>query len=194
MRETIQIRPEGGRKYFVDCNTRCDYINKRCNAGVASKERKMKTIFLLLFAGLAVLLLSGTVMAAGDNTLTVSASVAGTCKFSSATSTLNFGALDPSVGTDVNGSGTTQFWCTKGTTETLAADNGANYSGGKRNMKLTTGTDLIPYTLTLTPDGNANAGPGSPRTLTIGGQVLGTDYTGKTAGSYADTVVLSITP
>ncbi len=195
MRETIQIRPEGGRKYFVDCNTRCDYINKRCNAGVASKERKMKTIILLLFAGLAVLLLSGTVMAAGNNTLTVSASVAGTCKFSSATSTLNFGALDPSVGTDVNGSGTTQFWCTKGvTTDAVSADNGLNFASGKRNMKDGTSGDLIPYTMTLTKDGNPNAGPTSPRTLTIGGQVLGADYTGKTAGSYADTVVLSISP
>ncbi len=154
----------------------------------------MKKSYLVFVSGMVILLLAGTAMASGTNTLTVTASVTGTCKFSSATSALNFGALDPSVGTNVNGSTTTQFWCTKGTTETLAADNGANYSGGKRNMKLTTGTDLIPYTLTLTPDGNANAGPGTPRTLTIGGQVLGTDYTGKTAGSYADTVVLSITP
>lgn len=155
----------------------------------------MKTLVLLVVTGMMIVSLSGTVMAADNNTLTVSASVTGTCKFSSTTSTLAFGALDPSVGTNVNGSTTTQFWCTKGTTETLSAGQGSNWDGSKRNMKITGGgTDVIPYTLTLTPDGSANAGPGTPRTLTIGGQVLGTDYTGKTAGNYTDTVVLNITP
>lgn len=149
---------------------------------------------LIMLVAIGFILTAGSVLASGTNTLTVQASVTGTCKFSSATSTLNFGALDPSVGTNVNGSTTTQFWCTKGTTETLSAGQGSNWDGSKRNMKLATGTDLIPYTLTLTPDGSGNTGPGSPRTLTIGGQVLGTDYTGKTAGSYADTVVLNITP
>ncbi len=155
----------------------------------------MKTLTLLFVAGMFVLLLCGTVMAAGSNTLTVQASVTGTCKFVSTTSTLNFGALDPSVGTTVNGSTTTQFWCTKGTsTDAVAADNGVNFAGGKRNMKDAGSGDLIPYTLTLTKDANPNAGPATPRTLTIDGQVLGPDYTGKTAANYADTVVLSITP
>lgn len=155
----------------------------------------MKKLFLLFVAGMMVVLLSGTVMAAGTNTLTVSANVAGTCKFSSATSTLGFGALDPSVGTNVNGNTTTQFWCTKGvTTDAVAADNGLNFASGKRNMKDGVSGDVIPYTLTLTKDANPNAGPATPRTLTIDGQVLGSDYTGKTAGNYADTVVLSITP
>jgi hypothetical protein len=155
----------------------------------------MKKFLLLFVASMVVLLLSGTAMAAGSNTLTVSASVSGTCKFSSTTSTLNFGALDPSVGTTVNGSTTTQFWCTKGvTTDAVAADNGVNFASGKRNMKDATSGDLIPYALTLTKDGNANTGPAAPRTLTIDGSVLGPDYTGKTAGNYADTVVLSITP
>lgn len=143
----------------------------------------------------AIVATAGAAMAAASNTLTVQASVTGTCKFSSGTSTLNFGALDPSVGTNVNGSTTTNFWCTKGvTTDAIAANNGSNWSGTKRQMLDTVSTDLIPYTLTLTPDGSANTGPASPRTLTIGGQVLGTDYTGKTAGSYSDTVTLNITP
>lgn len=155
----------------------------------------MKTLTLLLVAGMVVLLLSGTALAAGTNTLTVNASVTGTCKFVSTTSTLNFGALDPSVGTTVNGSTTTQFWCTKGTTtDAVSADNGVNYAGGKRNMKDAGSGDVIPYTLTLTKDANPNAGPATPRTLTIDGQILGPDYTGKTAANYADTVVLSITP
>jgi len=145
----------------------------------------------------AITAMAGTVMAADTNTLTVTASVTGTCKFVTGTSSLGFGALDPSVGTNVDAlPTTTQFWCTKGVTESITAGNGGNFSGGKRGMKDTAvgGVDVIPYTLTLTKDGNANAGPGSPRTLTFNGQVLGTDYTTKSAGNYSDTVTLNITP
>ncbi len=156
-------------------------------------EGRMKNLLVGLIA-VGMILITGAALAAGNNTLTVQASVTGTCKFSSPTSTLSFGSLDPAVGTDVNGSTITQFWCTKGTTETLSANDGANFSGGKKNMKHTTGTDLIPYTLSLSPDGDSNAGPASPRTLTINGQILGADYTGKTAGDYADTVTLDIKP
>jgi hypothetical protein len=159
------------------------------------RNRKMKKILVLALAMGLVLALGGVAMAAGTNTLTVNASVTGTCKFSTATSTLNFGALDPSVGTNAPGSTTTQFWCTKGvTTDNITADNGANWSGTKRQMKDPVSTDVIPYTLTVTKDGSANTGPALPRTLTIDGQVLGTDYTSKSAGSYSDTVVISITP
>jgi hypothetical protein len=144
---------------------------------------------------LGLVLLTGVAFAGDSNTLTVSASVVGTCKFSSTTSSLDFGSLDPSVGTNANASTTTQFWCTKGvTTDAVSADNGSNFSNGKRNMKDNVSSDLIPYTLTLTKDANPNQGPASPRTLTIAGGVLGTDYTSKSAGSYSDTVKLSITP
>jgi hypothetical protein len=153
----------------------------------------MKKLIVVLVAIMFVAT-AGAAMATGTNTLTVSASVASTCKFVSGTSTLNFGTLDPSVGTNVNASGSTTFWCTKGvTTDAIVADNGLYYSGS-RQMKDTVSGDVIPYSLALTKDGNTNAGPGSPRTLTIGGTVAGIDYTSKSAGSYSDTVVLSITP
>ena len=143
---------------------------------------------------LGLVLLTGVAFAADSNTLTVSASVSGTCKFVSSTSSLNFGALDPSVGNNVNGSTTVDFWCTKGViTDSITAGNGAHWSGSSRQMA-EAGGDLIAYSLTLTKDANTNQGPASPRTLTINGTVLGTDYTGKTAGSYTDTVTLSITP
>jgi len=153
----------------------------------------MKKILSMVMV-IGMLAMAGSAMASGTNTLTVSASVTGTCKFVSGTSTLNFGALDPSSSSDVNGSGTTTFWCTKGTTQTLSAGNGANWDGSKRNMLDTVSSDKIPYTLTLTPDGGTNQGPGSPRTLTINGTILNADYISKTAGSYSDTVTLNITP
>jgi spore coat protein U-like protein len=153
-----------------------------------------KLLSLAIVFGLV--LVAAVSFAADTNTLTVTASVAGTCKFvAPKTSTLDFGSLDPSVGTNANASTTTQFWCTKGvTTDAVNAGNGSHWAGGTRNMLDTVSTDLIPYTLTLTKDGNPNAGPTSPRTLTIAGQVLGTDYTGKSAGNYSDTVIISINP
>ena len=153
-----------------------------------------KTLVLALAMGF-VMVLGGVAMAADTNTLTVQASVTGTCKFSTGASTLNFGALDPSLATNPSATTTTQFWCTKGvSTDVIAAGNGLNFAGGKRQMKDAVSTDVIPYTLTLTKDGNSNTGPAAPRILTIDGSILNSDYTGKSAGSYSDTVVLSITP
>jgi spore coat protein U-like protein len=152
----------------------------------------MKLVGLTMVLGLV--LLTGVAFAADTNTLTVTATVVGTCKFVSGSSSLNFGNLDPSVGTNASASTTVNFWCTKGvTTDSIAADNGAHWSGSSRQMA-EAGGDLIPYSLNLTKDANTNQGPASPRTLTIDGTVLGTDYTSKTAGSYSDTVTLSINP
>ena len=151
--------------------------------------------FIIAIITLAILSMAGAVMAADTANLTVSATVVGTCKFS-VVGALNFGNLDPSVGSDVNASdNTTQFWCTKGVAaETITADNGSNWSGISRQMLDGVSTDLIAYSLTLTKDANPNAGPTSPRALTISGTVLGVDYVGKSAGNYSDTVVLTINP
>jgi len=151
---------------------------------------------MAVFIALAVLAAGGAAWALDTNTLTVQASVTGTCKFQAPkTSTLNFGALDPSGG-DVTASTTTQFWCTKGVTLLpFTSGTGLNFAGGKNQMKDATSGDVIPYTIdSLNPDGSSNAGPGSPRTLTIAGTVLATDYTTKSAGSYSDTVTLTINP
>lgn len=147
-----------------------------------------------LGVALSALFMSASAMAAGSNTLTVSANVVGTCKFVTATSTLGFGALDPSAATNVNATGSTNYWCTKGvTTAVIAADDGANFSGARR-MKHATSADFIPYSLTLTPSAIAPAGPGTPLVLGLAGTVLGADYTAVAAGAYADTVLLTITP
>jgi spore coat protein U-like protein len=158
------------------------------------KEEDMRRVSLF---GVAIVLLAmaGTAMAAGSVNLTVQASVIGTCKFTTGDPTLDFGALDPAAGGNVNASTAKTFWCTKGvTTDAIAAGNGANWSGSSRQMLDAVSGDLIPYSLTLTKDANLNTGPATPRTLTIAGSILGADYTGKSAGSYSDTVVLTITP
>ncbi len=149
----------------------------------------------VLGAALTALVMSASAMAGGTNTLTVSANVVGTCKFSTATSTLAFGALDPSVGTNVSATGSTNYWCTKGvTTAAISGDNGANFSTARRMKHATSATDFIPYSLTLTPSATAPAGPGTLLSLGLAGGVLGTDYTAVAAGNYSDTVILTITP
>jgi spore coat protein U-like protein len=149
---------------------------------------------MVFFIALAVLAAGG---AAGSdqNTLTVQASVLGTCKFSNpnSTSTLSFGALDPSVGTDVSGSTTTNYWCTKGVTALITPGLGAHSVGTTRQMIDIGSGDLIPYSLTFASSGTP-AGPSSPLTLTITGNVLGTDYISKSAGGYSDTVLITLAP
>jgi spore coat protein U-like protein len=151
--------------------------------------RKSMTVFIA-FAVLA----AGGAAWADTNTLTVQASVLGTCRFSNPDSTLSFGALDPSVGADVSGSIPTTYWCTKGVTPTFSANMGGNSGGGPTRQMVDIGSgDLIPYSLTFAGSGTP-AGPGSPLTLTITGNVLGTDYITKSAGGYTDTVLISLTP
>jgi spore coat protein U-like protein len=77
-------------------------------------------------------------------------------------------------------------------TETIVNDQGLNFNV-KNRMKDAVSGEFIPYTLALSKTGT-NGGPGAPRTLTIAGTVLGTDYTGVSAGSYTDTVLLTVTP
>jgi len=152
---------------------------------------------MAVFFALAVLAAGGAAWAVDTNTLTVRASVVGTCKFEvPKTSTLDFGALDPSVAVDKSVSTTTQFWCTKGVvTGPFTSGQGLYFDSTKNNMRDTASGDVIPYTIdSLTPDANPNVGPGTTRTLTIAGTVLATDYTGKSAGTYADTVTLTINP
>jgi spore coat protein U-like protein len=153
---------------------------------------------MAVFIALAVLAAGGAAWAVDTNTLTVRASVVPTCKFEvPKTSTLDFGALDPANPVAVNGSASPQFWCTKGvTTDVITADMGLTPVAGVRQMKDTAvgGTDLIPYTLTLIPDGNSNAGPASPRTLTINGTIPANSYTALAASTYSDTVTLEINP
>jgi spore coat protein U-like protein len=169
------------------------YNKTRHRPGKETEEvmRKSMTVFIAL----AVLAAGGAAWASDSNTLAVSANVTGTCKFTVANSTLNFGALDPSTPVAVNGSANPQFWCTKGvTTDLIVASFGQNPAGTTRQMRDSVSTDLIPYSLTLTPDGLANGGPSVTRTLNIAGTVLAADYTGKSAGSYSDTVTLTLTP
>jgi spore coat protein U-like protein len=156
----------------------------------------METImrkYMVVFIVLGILAAGGTAWA-DTNTLTVTASVRGTCKFFSGTSTLNFGTLDPNTPALINGSGTTTFWCTKGVqSSSLTANDGDHWNGSHRQMEGPDG-DFIPYSLNVATDGLANGGPSVTRTVTFSGSIQAADYTGKSAGDYSDTVVLTLSP
>ncbi|MFQ5465562.1 MAG: spore coat protein U domain-containing protein [Thermodesulfobacteriota bacterium] len=152
----------------------------------------MKRIFAMI-AGVAMLMAAGTAMAAGTNTMTVSANVVGTCKFSAATSTLGFGNLDPALTTDATAAVNVAFWCTKGATYTVGDDGGLYNVGGPRMQHATDPTQFIPYTISYTNTGTG-AGKTTAANLAVSGLVANADYVNALAGNYQDTVTVTITP
>lgn len=139
----------------------------------------------------------GFATAADTQNLSVTATVSATCKFFSTAQTLTFGTVDPSSAGPISGSGASvSYKCTKGTAATgVTLSTGANPQAGVRRMG--NGTDFIPYSLSLTGGTQTGAGFGSAVTasaLTFTSAIVATDYQNVSAGSYTDTVVMSITP
>jgi spore coat protein U-like protein len=160
------------------------------------KEEVMKKIFVVAVMALLVVAMAGAAMAADTNTLTVNANVAGVCKFVAATSTLNFAALDPSSSSDGSGVATVDYWCTKGAAAiTLASNDGIHSLAlGQKRLKGPGAADFIPYTITLTPDVTPAGGPGTTLHLGVAGSILNANYINASAGAYADTVSITVTP
>ncbi len=150
-----------------------------------------KVLYLTMVLGL-VLMLTGAGIAGDSAPVSVSATVVGTCKFLTGGS-ISF-ILDPSVGGNVNGTVTQPtFWCTKGASYTITDDDGLYESGTTHRMKHATEDEYIPYSFSYTATGSGN-GRGNPITMNISSTVLGGDYLNASAGSYSDTVTLTITP
>ncbi len=154
-----------------------------------------KFLGMVMVLGL-VLVLGRVAMAADTNTVTVTANVVGTCRFNSATSTLAFGALDPSSGTPATASAAPTFWCTRNATYSVTDDDGLHElaANGNRMEHTSTTGEFIPYTFTYNPTTGQGQGRTTPITLNISGTVAFADYQNAIAGDYADTVVISINP
>jgi spore coat protein U-like protein len=138
--------------------------------------------------------------AIGDTgTLAVTATVISKsqCKFDTTTSTLNFGALDPAVASDVTASASVGYVC-RGSAPVAAFlftdDYGQNPSGpGARRMRHAAAPEFLPYDLAFSP-ASGTVPKNVHRTLTISGTVGWADFRGSMAGAYADSVVVSILP
>jgi spore coat protein U-like protein len=75
---------------------------------------------------------------------------------------------------------------------TIAGDNGLNFNG-TRNLKSAAG-DLIPYSLAGLPQSRSGPGNDNYVPFTFNGSILWSAYANASAGSYSDTVIISVTP
>jgi spore coat protein U-like protein len=120
------------------------------------------------------------------------------CQFQARGLTMSFGVLDPSSGVDATAvvSAATQNAdkagdCDRAVTMTIDGDGGQN---GSRMLKNAAGTDFIPYTLVGIPIATAGPGNNAYQPFTFKGVILWSSYADRRAGSYSDTVIISVTP
>jgi spore coat protein U-like protein len=152
----------------------------------------MKKI-LAITAAVAVIAMAGSAFAASTTTtVAVSASITGACTVASAGS-IAYGALDPLTGGAVSAVLTQPVVkCTNGLSVTITDDKGLHEVGAQAYMS-NGGTGTIPYTFshagTVTGLGS---GTDLPIALSAVGLVIG-NYDSAPAGTYADTITLTLT-
>lgn len=158
----------------------------------------------LFFAAIAVTLLTGEIGQAAPVTVQVSANIPSqhNCKFNNNTPVaLDFGALNPLLGTNVTRTATIDFECTGNKNLPVfysVSDNDGLYETGSNanNMKhVTLGgpNAFIPYTFSVSPTSGTTPLK-TPVILTITATVLGPAYQLAYEGAYSDTVIVSIDP
>ncbi len=154
----------------------------------------MKTTHKLIAAACAcaALMMSGISQAADSHVITVNATVAGTCKFNSAASTVNM-TLDPTAASVVTQTGSVQYRCTNGTTPAFALQSGSTSSTTGGN--LVNGAESIPYTFSSVSGGNGTGmAAGQEKTLSVTVSVNQTAAANVSALTYSDTITIDLTP
>ena len=152
-------------------------------------------------SAIAGLLLAATCCHGGAfASLAVSASILSksNCKFSSASSALSFGNLDPGNPVDVIVSTTIGFRCMGSApvaTYLITDDDGMHdiLPDGNRMRHTALPARFLPYQMTLNPV-SGSVPKNVPQTLTVTGTVRGVDYQNAFAGDYADSVVITLEP
>ncbi|HET7132322.1 MAG TPA: spore coat protein U domain-containing protein [Gammaproteobacteria bacterium] len=140
----------------------------------------------------AAMLMSGTALAGDSHTITVNATVNGTCKFNTGTSTVNM-TLDPTASTTVTGNAAVLYRCTKGTSPAFALSSGSTSSATGGNLQ--NGTETIPYTFSSVSGGaGTGLGAGQDKTLSVTVSVNQTNAAGVTPNTYTDTIAITLTP
>jgi spore coat protein U-like protein len=122
------------------------------------------------------------------------------CQFQARGLSMSFGSLDPSSGsnaTAVMSAATLNADkagdCDRPVTMVIDGDGGQNYSGSRR-LRNATGTNFIPYTLVGLPITSSGPGNNVYAPFTFSGQILWSSYANAPAGTYSDTVMISVTP
>jgi hypothetical protein len=133
---------------------------------------------------------------AGDTaTLAVTATVSGTCKFTTGTFNMSFGTLDPSAAANQTQGTALTYKCTKGQAATSFSFDADATSPASVNI--TNGTDNIPVALSWTVPVTLGSGFGVGSTaisMTVTGDILGTNYANVSAGVYTKNVSVVVAP
>jgi spore coat protein U-like protein len=146
----------------------------------------------LIAASLAALLVAGNAMAADSHTITVNATVTGTCKFNAASSTLNM-TLDPTAASTVTQTASVLYRCSKGTAPSFALASGSTSSATGGN--LANGAESIPYTFSSTAGGaGTGLGAGNDKTLSVSVSVNQANAANVTPAVYTDSITITLTP
>lgn len=145
----------------------------------------MKKILVL---AAAMAMFASATFAAGTATVDVTATVVGSCVFTTANATLAFPPLDASVVAPVNGATGLDFQCAAGVSYTISDD-----TAGAPAMTSTTlvPAQNIPYSLSYAATGLAT---GASQTLAVTGTVAYADFQNAWVDAYTDTVVFTINP
>ena len=162
----------------------------------------MKSPRILVLAALGTAFAAFALPAAAADTysLSVTATVQGICKFTQAAGqTLTFtnnvgGGIDPSLAGNATANATITYKCTSGTAPSSFTGVGANDTGGNHVVK--NGTNSMIYTVALTGGGAGDGfGAGSTnKTLTVAGTIVPAQYQGAVAGTYTDTLTVTVAP
>jgi spore coat protein U-like protein len=170
----------------------------------------MITISRSFWAGAATLAVITAVSAqpalatTATSDLDVSATVTSNCTVS--TTPIAFGDVDVTAGTDVDATGGISVTCTNGTAWAASADAGQGTGASLTTRKMANGSDLLNYVLytdssrtTVWGDGAggstatiSDTGTGTAQDSTIYGRGP-SGQTSVPAGSYADTVTVTVT-
>ena len=190
---------EGLAFFFTDTAMRRwpDNVNRRDNL-ISTSIRTLGPVALL-----ATMIVAGPAIAAtATDSIDVSATVTSNCIV--AANPIAFGDVDVTSGSNVDGSGTISVTCTSGTAWAATADAGVGVGATLGARKMTSGANLLDYSLytdsaggTLWGDGTtgsaiSDTGSGSAQSKTFYGRVP-SGQASLPSGAYADTVTVTVT-
>lgn len=157
-------------------------------------------------------LAAAALLAAGAALQPVRAQSTFNCEFRAAgTLAISFGNLDPSIASNAVATMTVATLnsdqvgncVTPVQTMSLSADNGMNFSGSTRRLRKGATPNYIPYSLSATAGAWSGTGPWTMAKPGLGrwevvptltATILGVDYQDVDAGTYTDTIVLTVSP
>lgn len=122
------------------------------------------------------------------------------CEFQARGLSMSFGTLNPSSGANATAivsaatlNANQAGDCHNNLRMTIDGGDGQSFNGSRR-LRNAAGTDFIPYTLVGLPLQDRAPGNNKYINFTFSGVILWSSYADASAGSYSDTVMISVTP